>query len=223
VDSTDKVVIAVDGTSGSGKSTNSRLVASSLGFNYVDTGAMYRTLAWYCLDRGIDVNDEDAVSSAVRTWGAQLADRDHALRLEVDGYFPEKEIRTAATSAVVSAVASYPAVRQWMKDIQRQCLSFGSMVMEGRDIGSNIFPETPLKFYMDASLDEREQRRAAEGVVEDLAERDRRDSQRKANPLVVSDGAALINTSGLTPDQSSAMMLEYIKKKLSEQSGPDAS
>lgn len=208
---TEPVVIAVDGTSGSGKSTNSRLVAAALGYRYVDTGAMYRVLAWYCLDRGVPVQEESALKEVLESWNSQLVDTGDAVRLEVDGYYPEKEIRTAETSAVVSAVAAHPCVRVWMKARQRECLSFGSLVMEGRDIGSNIFPETPYKFYMDAGIDERQQRRAAEGVQENLAARDHLDQSRTMNPLVIPDGARLINTSGMTPEQSSQFLLQSIQ------------
>src|SRR5436190_5580301 len=108
------IVIAIDGTSASGKSTNSQLIAKKLGFVYVDTGAMYRTLAWYCLQRRIDVHDEKAVGAACRKWKTKLACIDNHVRLLVDGYYPEKEIRTAETSAAVAHVAAVPKVRDWM-------------------------------------------------------------------------------------------------------------
>ncbi len=140
------IVIALDGTSASGKSTNARLIAKKLGFVYVDTGAMYRTLAWHCLVKGIDVNDEKAVANVCRRWKTKLECIDHAVRLTVDGYYPEKEIRTAETSAAVAHVAAVPKVRDWMKLKQRECIQFGNLVMEGRDIGSNVIPDTDFKF-----------------------------------------------------------------------------
>ena len=97
-------------------------------------------------------------------------------------YYPEKEIRTAETSAAVPHVAAVPKVRDWMKKKQRECIQFGNLVMEGRDIGTNVFPETDFKFYLDACLNERTKRRHADGVQENLAERDHRDSQRAAAP-----------------------------------------
>src|SRR5437868_4283631 len=174
------IVIAIDGTSASGKSTNAKLIAKTLGYVYVDTGAMYRTLSWYCLKKGIDVHDAKTVASACRKWKATLDCVDARVIMRVDGYYPEKEIRTAETSAAVPHVAAVPKVREWMKKVQRECVKFGNLVMEGRDIGSHIFPETDFKFYLDASLDERSRRRNAEGVKEDLAARDKRDSQRAA-------------------------------------------
>lgn len=215
---TSPVVVAIDGTSASGKSTNSKLVAKALGYTYVDTGAMYRTLAWYCLRHRIDVQDEKAVAGALKKWKTSLVVNGGHVRLLVDGYFPEKEIRTAETSAAVPHVAAAPKVRDWMKKIQRECIKFGNLVMEGRDIGSNVFPETDFKFYLDACLKERSARREAEGVVENLAARDQRDSQRAAAPLMVPLGARIINTSGMTPAESSGLIVEEVKKKLAQKS-----
>jgi cytidylate kinase len=153
------IVIAIDGPSASGKSTNARLIAKKLGFIYVDTGAMYRTLAWYCLKLRLDVHDAKAVANACRRWKTRLECIDNAVRLTVDGYYPEQEIRTAETSAAVPHVAAVPKVREWMKEKQRECIQFGNLVMEGRDIGSNVFPDTDFKFYIDATLEERSKRR----------------------------------------------------------------
>lgn len=211
------IIIAIDGTSASGKSTNSKLVARNLGFVYVDTGAMYRTLAWYCLKNGIDVHDPKAVANACRKWNAKLECVEGKVRLLVDGYYPEKEIRTAETSAAVAHVAAVPKVRDWMKKEQRECIQFGNLVMEGRDIGSHIFPETDFKFYLDASLDERSRRRTSEGVNEDLAARDQRDSQRAAAPLMIPLGAKVINNSGMTAEQTTAIILEEIRRRLPAQ------
>ena len=208
------VVIAIDGTSASGKSTNSKLVAKALGYVYVDTGAMYRTLAWYCLQKRIDPHDAKAVAAACRTWHTSLVCVDNHVRLLVDGYFPEKEIRTADTSAAVPHVAAIPKVRDWMKKKQRECIQFGNLVMEGRDIGTNVFPETDFKFYLDAHLDERTKRRHAEGVNENLAARDHRDSQRAAAPLMVALGAMVINNSGMTAEQTSSLIIQEVKKRL---------
>ena len=172
------IVIAIDGTSASGKSTNAKLVAKAFNFTYVDTGAMYRTLAWHCLRHHIDVQDAKAVAAACRRWKTSLEVTDGQARLRVEGYYPAKEIRTAEVSAAVPHVAAAPKVRQWMKQKQRECIRFGDLVMEGRDIGTNVFPETDFKYYLDAQLEERSRRRAAEGVRENLAARDRHDSQR---------------------------------------------
>jgi len=211
------IVIAIDGTSASGKSTTAKLVAQVLGYVYVDTGSMYRTLAWYCLKKQIDVNNKREVVKLCRQWKTSLecveSDGIKQARLLVEGYYPCKEIRIAETSAAVPIVAAIPGVRDWMKKIQRSCIKFGNLVMEGRDIGSNIFPETEFKFWLDASLEERARRRSAEGVKENLAERDTRDSQRSAAPLMVPLGAMVIDNSNLTPTQTADLIISEIKRK----------
>jgi cytidylate kinase len=212
------IVIAIDGTSASGKSTNSKLVAKALGYVYVDTGAMYRTLAWHCLQKRVDVTDEKAVANACRHWKTDLCCVEknglRVVQLLVDGYFPEKEIRTPETAAAVAHVAAVPKVREWMKKTQRECIQFGNLVMEGRDIGTNVFPETDYKFYLDATLAERSARRAADGVHENLAVRDQRDSQRAVAPLMIALGAKVINNSSMTSEQTSKLLLEEIHKLL---------
>jgi cytidylate kinase len=208
------IIIAIDGTSASGKSTNAKLVARALGYVYVDTGSMYRTLAWYCLKSRIDVHDAKAVAAACRKWKTSLVCVDARVRLLVNGYCPEKEVRTAETSAAVPHVAAIPQVRKWMVKRQRECIRFGNLVMEGRDIGTNVFPETDFKFYLDAHLEERSRRRAADGVQENLAARDQRDSQRATAPLMIGLGAKVINNSSMTSEQTSAAILEEIRKRL---------
>lgn len=214
------IVIAIDGTSASGKSTNAKLVARALGCVYVDTGAMYRTLAWHCLQKRVDVNDEKAVAAACHKWKTDLkcVEKDglRAAWLFVDGYFPEKEIRTPETAAAVPHVAAVPKVRAWMKKTQRDCIRFGDLVMEGRDIGTNVFPETDFKFYLDATLAERSARRAADGVNENLAARDQRDSQRAVAPLMIALGAVMVNNSGQTAQQTSGFIIGEIRKRLEE-------
>jgi cytidylate kinase len=214
------VVIAIDGTSASGKSTNSKLVAKALGYVYVDTGAMYRTLAWHCLQKKVDVDDAKAVAMLCRKWKTSLecVEKNHlrVVHLLVDGYFPEKEIRTPETAAAVSHVAAIPKVRDWMKKTQRDCIRFGDLVMEGRDIGTNVFPETDFKFYLDAHLEERTKRRAADGVNENLAARDQRDSQRASAPLMIALGAKVLNNSHLTSAETSGWLLKEIRKLMPE-------
>ena len=205
------IVIAIDGPSASGKSTNSKIIAARLGYVYVDTGAMYRTLGWHALETGTEVTDATAVEALCRDWPAELVRRGDSVWLEVDGYFPEQEIRSAEVSAVVSHVAQVPFVREWMKEHQRSCVRFGNLVMEGRDITSNIFPDTPHKFYLDASAEVRQARRDADGVEENLAARDQRDSTRKAAPLKVVEGATVINNSGESPEETSARIIALVQ------------
>src|SRR6266568_3120796 len=194
------IVIAIDGTSASGKSTNAKLVAKALN----------------CLQKGIDPHNAKAVVAACRRWKAALKCMDGHVYLTVDGYYPEREIRSADVSAAVSHVAAIPKVREWMKKTQRECIQFGNLVMEGRDIGTNVFPETDFKYYLDAHLEERTRRRAADGLQENLAARDQRDSQRAAAPLMIALGAKVINNSHLTSEQTSGLIIADVKKQLAE-------
>jgi len=196
-------------------------VAKALGYVYVDTGAMYRTLAWYCLQKCVDVTDEKAVAAACRKWKTKLECANfnglRAVRLLVDEYFPEKEIRTPETAAAVTHVAAVPKVRTWMKNTQRECIQFGNLVMEGRDIGTNVFPETDYKFYLDATLAERSARRAADGVHENLAMRDQRDSQRAAAPLMIALGAKVLDNSKMSSTETSGWLLAEVRKLMSQE------
>jgi len=210
------IVIAIDGTSASGKSTNAKLVAKALGYSYVDTGAMYRTLSWHCLRKHVDIHDPKAVAQLCRKWKTSLECVEkndlRSVHLLVDSYYPDHEIRTAEVSAATSLIAAIPKVRDWMKKTQRDCIQFGDLVMEGRDIGTNVFPETDYKFYLDAKLEERSARRAADGVHENLAMRDQRDSQRAAAPLMIALGAKVLDNSKMSSAQTSAWLLAEIKK-----------
>src|SRR6185369_10262930 len=209
----DPIVIAIDGTSASGKSTNSKLVAKALNFVHVDTGAMYRTLAWHCLQQKVDLENAKAVAALCRKWKTTLKVVDGHVQLWVGDYYPEKEIRTGEVSAAVTHVAAVPKVRDWMKQKQRECIQFGNLVMEGRDIGTNVFPETDYKYYLDAQLEERSRRRASEGVQENLAARDQRDSQRAAAPLMIALGAKVINNSHMSSEETSGIIIADFKRR----------
>ena len=136
------------------------------------------------------------------------------MHLLVDGYYPAQEIRTPETAAAVSHVATVPRVREWMKKKQRECVQFGDLVMEGRDIGTNVFPETDYKFYLDAKLEERTARRTADGVQENLAARDQRDSQRATAPLMIALGARVIDNSKMSSAETSGLLIADIKQRL---------
>src|SRR5262249_7444757 len=155
-----------------------------------------------------------SVAATCRKWATSLECVDAEVHLKVNGYYPAREIRTAEVSAAVPHVAAVPKVREWMKKKQRECIQFGNLVMEGRDIGTNVFPETEFKYFLDAKLEERSRRRAAEGVEENLAARDLRDSQRAAAPLMVALGAKVINNSQMTSEQTSTLILADIKNRL---------
>lgn len=173
---------------------------------------MYRTLAWYCLKSGVDVHDDKKVASACRRWKARLECANGEGFLTVDGYRPEKEVRSAETSAAVPFVARIAGVRKWMRKAQRDCLQLGDLVMEGRDIGTNIFPESDFKFFLDASPEVRASRRQAQGVVEDVHKRDQIDSQRAAAPLMRPLGSVVIDNSHQTPAETVNEILAKIEE-----------
>lgn len=210
-------MIAIDGPSASGKSTLARRLARELGAAYVDTGAMYRAFAWWCSAQGLDVANARAVASELSKWRIRLENLDGEVRLLVNGYFPASEIRTARTTEAASKIAVHRKVRTWMVALQRECTRFGSIVMEGRDIGTRVFPEAAVKFYIDASASARKARRDAQGGAASaatLAERDRRDSQRRDDPLMPALGTLRIDNTQETADQTVIRMLELIRARI---------
>ena len=205
--------IAIDGPAGSGKSTVAKAVAIRLGLEYLDTGAMYRSVAFAALRGGVDPEDAEGVGNLARNMELNV---DASGKITVDGVDATIEIRGPEVTRAVSIVAANPDVRTEMRARQRQWVAKrGGGVMEGRDIGTNVFPETDFKFYLDASLAERTARRTADGVNENLAARDQRDSQRAVAPLMIALGAKVINNSNLTSEQTSGWLLEEIRKIMS--------
>ncbi len=181
--------IAIDGPAGSGKSTVSRALAARLGIDRLDTGAMYRAVAWAALDRAIDPGDRDAVAAVARSVVITVGEQ-----VTVDGTDITEAIRGPVVSAAVSSVAANPEVREVMVHRQREwAAERGGGVIEGRDIGSVVFPGADLKIYLTASAEERARRRPEEGA-DAVARRDRIDSTREASPLGVAEGARVIDT-----------------------------
>ncbi len=208
------VVVAIDGPSAAGKSTAARGVARALGYIYVDSGAMYRTLAWYCLQHGTDLKRPAAIGATCRRWKARLhlvEGEPPEVVLIVNGYRPTRELRSREVAVAASDVAVVPAVRRWMRRTQRDCRQFGSLVMEGRDIATHVFPETSFKFWLDASVEERARRRRGEGVDENLAYRDRQDSQRAAAPLMPGLGATRMETTHRGPETVIAEIVTAVR------------
>jgi CMP/dCMP kinase len=182
-------VIAIDGPAGSGKSTVSRALAARLGVERLDTGAMYRAVAWAALDRSIDPGDLEAVAVLARTLSFRVGER-----VEADGRDITEAIRGSEVSRAVSSVAANPGVRSVLVERQRQWVAErGGGVVEGRDIGSVVLPEADVKIYLTASAEERARRRPEEGAVA-VARRDRLDTTRAASPLGVAEGARIIDT-----------------------------
>ncbi len=182
-------IIAIDGPAGSGKSTVSRALARRLGIDRLDTGAMYRAVAWAALDRHIDPADQPAVAELARAIGISVGDQ-----VEVDGTDVTQAIRGPEVSGAVSVVAANPAVRSVLVQRQRRWVAErGGGVVEGRDIGSVVFPEAKVKIFLTASADERARRRPEEDQ-QALSRRDRLDSTRAVSPLGVAEGALVIDT-----------------------------
>jgi CMP/dCMP kinase len=182
-------IIAIDGPAGSGKSTVSLALAHRLGIDRLDTGAMYRAVAWAALDRQIDPADQPAVAELARTIGISVGDQ-----VEVDGTDVTEAIRGPEVSGAVSVVAANPAVRSVLVQRQRRWVAErGGGVVEGRDIGSVVFPDAKVKIFLTASPDERARRRPEEDQ-QALSRRDRLDSTRAVSPLGVAEGALVIDT-----------------------------
>lgn len=207
-DASRPLIIAIDGPSGAGKGTVARAVAERLRYRHVDTGAMYRAVAWKALQAGIDLANEDAVAALSERAGFDLADG----RVTVDGHDVARAIRTPEIDAAATAVARLAAVRRVLVDRQRAMGAGGGVVMEGRDIGTVVFPGADVKIYLDASPEERARRRASDpahrasagAVLSDvataLAERDKSDSTRAVSPLAMAPDAVHIETTGLGID-----------------------
>lgn len=204
--------IAIDGPSASGKSTVSKGVASALGFLYVDSGALYRGVTWQAIRTGADPCDPSAVIRAMQDAEWEFFVRNGAVIFSVNGDVPVQELREKDVREAVAGVAAIPDVRRFVVDSLRSLTGFGSLVVEGRDIGSVVFPDAPDKFYLDADPEERALRRyrelvkageneKAEEVMESLSKRDRIDATRKVDPLVVASGARVIDSTLMTLEE----------------------
>lgn len=206
-------VIAIDGPSGAGKSSVSRLVGQKLGFLHVDSGALYRIMTWQCLEHGVDTSDPAAVATCAETVKVECVPEEGRIKYLVKGEEPGNRIRTPEINAHASPVATVKAVRDRVTAILRSLTAFGDLVVEGRDITTAVFPDTPARFYLTASAEVRAARRqkeeiekgianqSAEAVKASLLARDRIDSSRKYAPLMKADGVMEIDSSGLTLDQ----------------------
>jgi CMP/dCMP kinase len=192
------IVVAIDGPAASGKSTVARNLARRLAFAYVNSGAMYRALTWDILRSGIDPCDRAAIGNYVAHARIVCDLHNKESRIFVNDLDPSEHLRDDDVNKSVSLVSSVPRVREVLVEKMRRYARDCDLVMEGRDIGSVVFPDTPFKFYIDALPDVRLRRRAAEGHRDEIATRDRADSLRRASPLVMAKDAELIDTSNLS-------------------------
>jgi cytidylate kinase len=204
--------IAIDGPSASGKSSVSKGVAAALEYIYVDSGALYRGVTWQALRKEVDTKDAEAVIDVMHNTDWDFFVQDGAAIFSVDGDVPVQELREKEVRESVANVASLPEVRKFVVESLQSLENFGSLVMEGRDIGTVVFPDSPYKFYLDADPEERAKRRyrelveagedeKAHEVMESLKKRDKIDSTRKADPLVMAPGAQKIDSTSMTLEE----------------------
>jgi cytidylate kinase len=191
-------VIAIDGPAASGKSSVARELARQIGFDYVNSGAMYRAVTWHVLQHAIPPGDADAIAGLLEQTRIDCAlDRDGS-RILINGMDPAEHLRGDRVNEEVSSVSSVPRVREILVEKMRGYARDHDVVMEGRDIGSVVFPDTPYKFYIDASPEVRLRRRQAQGQRDQIAARDQADSSRRASPLIIAEDAHVIDSSNLT-------------------------
>jgi CMP/dCMP kinase len=221
------LIIAIDGPSGAGKSTLAKRLAKALDFIYLDTGAMYRALALKVLRQGIDPADDARLAELIEATEIDLSERCGKLAVLLDGADVAAEIRTPEVSQMASKVSALRSVRERMLKLQRAMGQRGSVVAEGRDIGTVIFPDAEVKIFLDASVAERARRRweelkAAGRPVDlhetqcEIEERDRRDSGRDVAPLRKAQDAWVIDSSGASADEVTAAVLAHVRKRRNE-------
>lgn len=191
-------VIAIDGPAASGKSSVARALARRIGFDYVNSGAMYRAATWYVLEHQVNPGDAAAISRLVEAARIDCTRDGNGSRILIDGVDPTAHLCDDRVNAEVSLVSSVPRLREVLVEKMRAYAGERDVVMEGRDIGSVVFPDTPYKFYIDASPEVRLRRREAQGLRDHIAARDRADSSRRASPLIIAEDAHVIDSSNLT-------------------------
>lgn len=218
-----KIVVAIDGPAGAGKSTIAKLAAERLGYAYIDTGAMYRSVAWRFLQTGKPF-DEAFISQLANTMVIQFRPEARVNRVFVDGQEVTDAIRSAEVTANVSRVAAIGAVREAMVEQQRRMGDAGGVLMDGRDIGTVVFPNAQLKIFLTASVEERAQRRYKELLAkgeqvdlvqlqQDIADRDKQDSERAIAPLRQAEDALLLDTSHMNIEQVTEKILQLVEER----------
>jgi CMP/dCMP kinase len=205
-------VIAIDGPAASGKSSVARELARRLGFVYVNSGAIYRAITWHILQKGINPQDSERITEALQLAAIMCRMQDNESRIVINDVDPAEHLRDDRVNESVASVSQFPVVRQIVAEKLHEHAQSHDLIVEGRDIGSVVFPDTPYKFYIDASPQVRLQRRAAQGERDEIALRDRADSLRPVSPLVIAKDACVIDTSHLTIDGVVSQIIARLKQ-----------
>jgi cytidylate kinase len=206
-------VVAIDGPAASGKSSVARELARRLGFIYVNSGAVYRAITWYLLEKGINAEDINRIAQALESAAITGCIQDSESRILVDNVDPAEHLRADRVNESVSRVSKLPLVRQIVGQKLHERARNHDLVVEGRDIGSVVFPETPYKFYVDASPEVRLRRRAAQGERDEITMRDHADFSRSVSPLIIAKDAHVIDTSHLTIEAVVNEIVGRLKQK----------
>ncbi|HOR29824.1 MAG TPA: (d)CMP kinase [Candidatus Syntrophosphaera thermopropionivorans] len=222
------LIIAIDGPAASGKSTTAQLLAQKLGYVYIDTGAMYRACALKAKKMGIDINDEESIRELLDDIDIRIENHNSKNRIYLDGEDVSEDIRADDISALASAISAIPAVRYKMVELQRKMGEKGGVILDGRDIGTFVFPTAEVKFFLTASPEVRAKRRWLElkqkgvnkdfsEVLADLVKRDNNDSQRALAPLKKADDAIEVDTSNMTIEEQTDYLYQIICSRMEEE------
>lgn len=222
---THKIAVAVDGPAGAGKSSISKIVAKKLGYLYIDTGAMYRSVTWAVLHNHIDVNNQKAVEALLPELDLTMEASDDSCKVFISGQDVTDFIRTPQVNNAVSIVASYKGVRQYLVERQRLMAEAGGVILDGRDIGSVVLPNAELKIYLTASVEARAMRRylevkgtvneqTLEDIKESVMQRDDMDKNRKESPLIQVEDAVLVDSSEMTFDETVEHILHLVQERI---------
>lgn len=220
------IAVAIDGPAGAGKSTIARKAASELGFIYIDTGSMYRSIALYCLENKINIADSGCVSSALSDIRLEIVFRDGEQRVILNGNDVSEAIRREEVSMKASVVSAIPEVRRFLLELQRSFARTQNVIMDGRDIGTVVLPDAQVKIFLTASAESRALRRKLQleekgqtadyGIIlQDIIKRDENDINRSTSPLKQASDAVLVDTTELTLEQSVKTIMDIIKEKMS--------
>ena len=222
---THKIAVAVDGPAGAGKSSISKIVAKKLGYLYIDTGAMYRSVTWAVLHNHIDENNQKAVEALLPELDLTMEASDDSCKVFIAGQDVTDFIRTPQVNNAVSIVASYKGVRQYLVERQRLMAEAGGVILDGRDIGSVVLPNAELKIYLTASVEARAMRRylevkgtvneqTLEDIKDSVMQRDDMDKNRKESPLIQVEDAVLVDSSEMTFDETVEHILHLVQERI---------